>query len=57
MAVTGLKSSFYFWTILTLVMVLSFGAVLIARAIAHEMEVLKLKSDFVSSVSHEFTPP
>jgi tetratricopeptide (TPR) repeat protein len=56
--VAGLKDSFYFWTILTLVVVLVFGAVLIGRTIAHEMEILKLKSDFVSSVSHEFkTPP
>ncbi len=53
----GLKSSFYFWTILTLVVILVFGAVLISRTIAHEMEILKLKSDFVSSVSHEFKTP
>jgi len=53
----GLKGSFYFWTILTLVVVLTFGAVLIGRTIAHEMEILKLKSDFVSSVSHEFKTP
>ncbi|MGB7294465.1 MAG: ATP-binding protein, partial [Candidatus Aminicenantales bacterium] len=53
----GLKNSFYFWTILTLVVVLTFGAVLIGRTIAHEMEILKLKSDFVSSVSHEFKTP
>jgi tetratricopeptide (TPR) repeat protein len=53
----GLKNSFYFWTILTLVVVLVFGAVLIGRTIAHEMEILKLKSDFVSSVSHEFKTP
>ncbi len=53
----GLKNSFYFWTILTLVIVLTFGAVLIGRTIAHEMEILKLKSDFVSSVSHEFKTP
>lgn len=55
--IAGLSRSFYFWTILTLVVVLTFGAVLIARTIAHEMEILKLKSDFVSSVSHEFKTP
>jgi signal transduction histidine kinase len=27
------------------------------RTVAHEMEVLKIKSDFVSSVSHEFKTP
>jgi signal transduction histidine kinase len=56
-AAGDLKSSFYFWTILTLVVVLVFGSVLIARSIGHEMEILKLKSDFVSSVSHEFKTP
>lgn len=52
-----IKRSFYFWTIITLVVVLIFGGVLISRTIAHEMVVLKLKSDFVSSVSHEFKSP
>jgi len=52
-----IKRNFYFWTILTLVVVLISGAVLISRTIAHEMAVLKLKSDFVSSVSHEFKSP
>jgi len=53
----GIKRNFYFWTILTLVIVLISGSVLISRTIAHEMAVLKLKSDFVSSVSHEFKSP
>jgi signal transduction histidine kinase/tetratricopeptide (TPR) repeat protein len=52
-----LKRNFYFWTILTLVVVLISGAVLISRTIAQEMAVLRLKSDFVSSVSHEFRSP
>jgi signal transduction histidine kinase/tetratricopeptide (TPR) repeat protein len=52
-----LKSNFYFWTILTLIIVLTFGTVLVVRTVAHEMEVLKIKSDFVSSVSHEFKTP
>lgn len=52
-----LKRSFYFWTIITLVVVLISGAVLISRTIAQEMAVLRLKSDFVSSVSHEFKSP
>jgi signal transduction histidine kinase len=53
----GLHKSFYFWTILTLLLILSFGVVLIVRTVAHEMEVLRIKSDFVSSVSHEFKTP
>ena len=52
-----IKRNFYFWTIITLVVVLIFGGVLISRTIAQEMTVLKLKSDFVSSVSHEFKSP
>jgi len=50
-------TSFYFWTILTLIVVLGSGVLLVARTVAHEMEVLKIKSDFVSSVSHEFKTP
>ena len=49
--------SFYFWTILTMMFFLVFGIVIIGRTIAHEKEILKLKSDFVSSVSHEFKTP
>jgi signal transduction histidine kinase len=52
-----IKKNFYFWTIVILLIVLTFGAALIMRTIAHEMEVLKIKSDFVSSVSHEFKTP
>ena len=50
-------SSFYFWTIITLIIILVFGTALIARIVAREMEILKIKSDFVSSVSHEFKTP
>ncbi len=52
-----LKKSFYFWTILTILVLLTFGTVLVVRTVAHEMEVLRVKSDFVSSVSHEFKTP
>jgi signal transduction histidine kinase len=50
-------SNFFFWTIITLIIILVFGAALLARIVAHEMEILKIKSDFVSSVSHEFKTP
>jgi signal transduction histidine kinase len=49
--------SFYFWTIITLIIILVFGTALIVRIVAREMEILKIKSDFVSSVSHEFKTP
>jgi signal transduction histidine kinase len=55
--ILNLQRNFYFWTILTLLIVLGFGAFLTVRTIAHEMEVLKIKSDFVSAVSHEFKTP
>jgi signal transduction histidine kinase len=55
--ILDLRRNFYFWTIVTLVVVLAFGAFLIVRTIGHEMEILKIKSDFVSSVSHEFKTP
>jgi signal transduction histidine kinase/tetratricopeptide (TPR) repeat protein len=55
--VIDLRKSFYFWTILTILVLLTFGAGLVVRTVAHEMEVLRLKSDFVSSVSHEFKTP
>ena len=53
----GFYKSFYFWSILTMMVILVFGIVIIGRTIAHEKEILQLKSDFVSSVSHEFKTP
>jgi len=50
-------NSYYFWTILAMMAILGFGVVIIGRMIAHEKEILKLKQDFVSSVSHEFKTP
>lgn len=53
----NIRKSFYFWTIIMLLIILTFGTVLIIRTIMHETGVLKIKSDFVSSVSHEFKTP
>jgi len=36
---------------------LVFGVILIGRTLSHEMSVLKIKSEFVASVSHEFKTP
>jgi signal transduction histidine kinase len=52
-----LRKSFYFWTIVVLLIVLIFGAALIVRTVSHEIGVIRIKSDFVSSVSHEFKTP
>lgn len=54
---SSLFSNFFFWTIITLIIILAFGTALIIRIIGKEMELLKVKSDFVSSVSHEFKTP
>ena len=54
---SGFSKSFYFWSILTMMVILVFGIVIINRSIAHEKEILQIKSDFVSSVSHEFKTP
>jgi len=40
-----------------MMVILVFGIVIIGRTIAHEKEILQIKSDFVSSVSHEFKTP
>lgn len=55
--VSGIIKSYYFWTILAMMAILGFGIVITGKIIAHEKEVLKLKTDFVSSVSHEFKTP
>jgi len=57
LGIINIRKSYYFWTILTILVLLTFGAVLVVRTVSHEMEVLRLKSDFVSSVSHEFKTP
>jgi signal transduction histidine kinase/tetratricopeptide (TPR) repeat protein len=55
--VLQLSKSIYFWSIPVLVLILITGAVLTARTIAHQIQVLDLQSDLVSSVSHEFKTP
>jgi signal transduction histidine kinase len=37
--------------------ILTFGLIFTIRSIAHELELAKLKSDFVSTISHEFKSP
>ena len=49
-----LRRNFHFWTILIF---MALGAFLVVRTVAHEMEIIRMKSDFVSSVSHEFKTP
>ena len=49
--------SVYFYMFLAIATILGFGLVLTIRAISQELELARLKSDFVSTVSHEFKSP
>lgn len=47
----------YFYAFLLLTGILAFGLTLTARSVTHQLELARLKSDFVSTVSHEFKSP
>jgi signal transduction histidine kinase len=47
----------YFYMFLLIAGILGFGLILAVRAVSHELELAKMKSDFVSTVSHEFKSP
>jgi signal transduction histidine kinase/tetratricopeptide (TPR) repeat protein len=49
--------SIYFYMFLAIATILGFGLVFTIRAITQELELARLKSDFVSTVSHEFKSP
>ncbi|MFH1765201.1 MAG: HAMP domain-containing sensor histidine kinase, partial [Gemmatimonadota bacterium] len=49
--------SIYLYMFLAIATILGFGLVLTTRAVTHELELARLKSDFVSTVSHEFKSP
>lgn len=51
------RRSIYFYMFLLIAGILIFGLILTIRAITHEMELAKMKSDFVSTISHEFKSP
>jgi len=51
------SQSIYFYMFLLIASILAFGLVLTIRAVSHELELARLKSDFVSTVSHEFKSP
>jgi signal transduction histidine kinase len=54
---SGIYKSFYFWTIITMIFLLIVGVMMIGRTLSHEMDIIKIKSEFISSVSHEFKTP
>jgi signal transduction histidine kinase len=53
----GARQGVYLYMFLLIAGILIFGLVLTVRAVSHELELARLKSDFVSTVSHEFKSP
>ena len=51
------RRGIYFYMFILLAGILIFGLILTIRTVAHELELSKMKSDFVSTVSHEFKSP
>lgn len=51
------RRGIYFYMFLLIAGILMFGLILTVRTVAREMELAKMKSDFVSAISHEFKSP
>jgi len=51
------RRGFYFYMFILIAGILVFGLILTVRSISHELELAKMKSDFVSTISHEFKSP
>jgi signal transduction histidine kinase/tetratricopeptide (TPR) repeat protein len=51
------RRGFYSFVFLLIAGILIFGLVLTIRSVSHELELARMKSDFVSTVSHEFKSP
>ena len=51
------RRGLYFFIFLLIAGILVFGLVLTMRSVSHELELARMKSDFVSTVSHEFKSP
>jgi signal transduction histidine kinase len=51
------RRGIYFYMFILLAGILIFGLALTIRTVAHELELSKMKSDFVSTISHEFKSP
>jgi signal transduction histidine kinase/tetratricopeptide (TPR) repeat protein len=53
----GLRRNLYVLSVLVVIIAILFGGVLAIRSTAKELRLAKLKSEFVSTVSHEFRTP
>jgi signal transduction histidine kinase len=51
------RQGIYFLIFLLIGGILIFGLILTIRTISHELELARMKSDFVSTISHEFKSP
>ncbi|HDT13252.1 MAG TPA: hypothetical protein ENO03_02725, partial [Candidatus Aminicenantes bacterium] len=51
------RRGLYFFIFLLIAGILVFGLALTLRSVSHELELARMKSDFVSTVSHEFRSP
>lgn len=51
------RRGIYFYIFLLIGGILIFGLILTVRAVSHELELARMKSDFVSTISHEFKSP
>jgi signal transduction histidine kinase len=51
------RQGLYSYVFLLITGILIFGLALTIRAVSHELELARMKSDFVSTVSHEFKSP
>lgn len=51
------RRSIYFYVFMLIAGILIFGSILTIRSVTHELELAKMKSDFVSSISHELKSP
>jgi len=53
----SVRQSFYILALIIVMIALTFGAIMTTRMMNRELELARLKSDFVSTVSHEFRSP
>lgn len=51
------RRGLYFFVFLLIAGILVFGLALTVRSVSHELALARMKSDFVSTVSHEFKSP
>lgn len=51
------RRGLYFYMFLLIAGILVFGLILTVRTVTRELELAKMKSDFVSTISHEFKSP